>query len=420
MLVRTAIEEELYAKLSFLLALVQTNACSDSELLQNIVTVASFIVDDKETAYSARATQTSRKILEILMPGKMAVDAFRPGDDSTEVTYNHSIKGKSDELQEYNKEIFEKCSDVLYAEKLSILHALINAKTLTDPNDPAYINKILSGDSDYQEVRTNKITWRGISFLISSTSLLSLPSYSLDLAIRFIAYIDRCIIMSRDLNISMKIIELFCFYLNEGEKEGLDVLIERQNELNSFGVTTLIHRILQRLYSGAFVVVTLKLGTLLMLNGNRTCQDSFVEYAKGNDSDGKFFSSTRNALNCLNEWISKTLYDPDAERINEDIASVEPVKELIEGIHFLKFLTSLCATNNLNVQLILHDQSSFNRQSVDLLESVNLLIETIIPHRNAYRNTPMQHIEILIASLDFLIAALLGPCSQNQVYNMYD
>ena len=163
LLVRTAIEEELYAKLSFLLALVQTNACSDSELLQNIVSVASFIIDDKDTAYSGRAIQTSRKILEILMPGKIAVDTFRPGDDSSEVTYSSSIKGKSDELQEYNKEIFEKCSDLLYAEKLSILHSLINAKALTDPNDPSYMSKVVSGsDTNYQEVRTNKITWRGI------------------------------------------------------------------------------------------------------------------------------------------------------------------------------------------------------------------------------------------------------------------
>lgn len=39
--------------------------------------------------------------------------------------------------------------------------------------------------------------------------------------------------MSRDLNISMKIMELLCFYLSEGDKEGPNVLIERQNELNS-------------------------------------------------------------------------------------------------------------------------------------------------------------------------------------------
>ena len=212
----------------------------------------------------------------------------------------------------------------------------------------------------------------------------------------------------------MKIMELFCFYLSEGENSGSDVLIERQNELNSFGVTSLIHRILQRLFSGVFVVVTLKLGILMMRNGNRNCQDSFVNYAKSTDSDGKFFNSSRNALNSLNDWIIKTLYDPDTERLHEEIACTEQVKELTEGLHFLKFLSSLCATNNLNAQVVLHDQSSFNRQSVDLLENTNLLIETLIPHRNAYRNTSMQHMEILIASLDLLISALMGPCSQNQ------
>ena len=396
MLVRTAVEDELYAKLSFLLALVLTNVCTDSELLQNIVTAASSIVDDKESPYSVRVTATSRKILEILMPGKVMVGAFRPGEvDQNEIIYKESIKGKSEELIEYNKDILEKCQDLLYNEKLSILYALMNASVLTDPNDSSYIDKISTPSSSFQEVRTNKITWK-------------------NLAGRFIAYIDRCIVMGRDLNISMKIMELFCFYLSEGEKIGADVLIERQNELNSFGVTCLIHRILQRLSSGIFVVVSLKLGTLLMHNGNRTCQESFVEYAKTNDSDGKFFGSTRDALNNLNDWIAKTLFDPDADRIHEDIVAGEATKELIEGLQFLKFLSSLCATNNLNAQVMLHDQSSFNRQSIDLIESVNQIIETIIPNRNAYRNTSMQHMEILIASLDFLIVALLGPCPQNQ------
>ena len=168
LLVRTASEEELYAKLSFLLALVQTNVCSDSELLQNIVVVASLIIDDKETAYSGRITLTSRKILEILMPAKTAVDSFRPGEaDPGEVVYKESIKGKSDELMEFNKEIVEKCTDLLYSEKLSILYALMNAQTLTDPNDPFYVNKVLSSaasGNNYQEVRSNTITWRGISY----------------------------------------------------------------------------------------------------------------------------------------------------------------------------------------------------------------------------------------------------------------
>lgn len=378
------------------MALVQTNACSDSELLQNIVNAASFLSNEK--VGSPRILSSVQLILGVLMPGT-AVDSFRPGEvvfDAGEVIYKDSIKGRSDELIEFNKEMFEKCASVLYREKLAILNPLTDAQSLTDPNDPNYHSKVTAPGENYQEVRTNKILWK-------------------DLVIRFVDYIDRSLLMSRDLNISMKILELLCFYLVEGEKVSADLLIDRQRELNSYGVLFLIHRIIQRLHSGAFVKVTLKLGILMMQNGNRVCQDAFVTYVKTNDSDGNWYNSVRKAFNSLQDWINLTLYDPDSEsKVHDDISTSEQVKELTEGLHFMRFLWSLCTANNLNAQLILRDQSSFNRQSVDLLESINLLIEAIIPHRNAFRSIAIQHMEILIASIETLVALLIGPCPSNQ------
>lgn len=454
---RLAIEDQVMAEVSFLLALVKTEVCTDSTTLHAIEKACVRVSTSK---YSRNIVVQAKKAVDLLRPGEAMANSdenfsFRPNRDGGDVdTSRGSINGGekrengdskhpasmslADSFKEFVAETRRSLEPVLREEKSSILRTFLQVKELTDPNDPAFLekqakmfkeeeekeaaaaksggvtdnnnnsnnnNNMKDNHKMKSESRTNKITWKNITQ-------------------RMIGYVDYTLQYDKPITISRSIIEMYVIYLEEAKAEdakktivpgGEEVeseLKKRQLELNSFNIIGLIFRVIGNVSARGLFTPALRLGILMMEGGNLECQNTLMEYAKTHDADGLFFMGLQKVLNRTTTWVTETKYNPLAEVP----PNFEVTNEVLDGISVLQFLSELCAGHNFAVQDALRDQLKFNRTVYNLVGATTELIEAIIPRRDVYRHICMAHMELLLYSFKFLIEATMGPCPANQLF----
>ena len=195
---------------------------------------------------------------------------------------------------------------------------------------------------DETEIRTNKVNFQ-------------------DLVKRMVRHIDSKIESGLPHTVSKDLIDILCRYIEDGEdidddqekKAAAGVVItggvemtKRQKELNSYGVTNLIYRIIAAHDASAdeeiIFAKALRLGSLLLENGERSCQNQLLLYAETHDSDGKFFSNLRGELITAITWIDETRFNPDMPEEDQDDLSDDEAEDQRDTIFVLRFLQLMC------------------------------------------------------------------------------
>jgi len=256
--------------------------------------------------------------------------------------------------------------------------------------------------SRVEEKRTNKVTWG-------------------DVVRRMIRYIEKKVATFSPHVCTVRILDLFCVYLGEGEEKDLKLsakgvldedlfeLAEVQKELNRYGVMDVCLLLLSTYDSGDVYEATLRLAEMLLKNGNKMVQDAFVSWCKNNDPEGEVFAHLRGTLLEAVRWVEATRYDP--------ASSIKPVisaADIVPCRLVLSLLSQLCEGHNGETQHLLSDQSAIKQYSFNLVRPVVALLHTLCPRREVYRKIIPVQITLASAVLDCLVEITQGPCVANQ------
>lgn len=347
-------------------------------------------------------------------------------------------------------------------EEGGIIVTLQEAVKYTDPNDPAYVAEVLQyertkaahgsrgpalrrASSRMPPVQSARLSLAAGKFQALSTAeeieeeMRQVRTNRIkfgDLIKRMIRHIDSKMKSGAEHTVSVDLIDIMCRYLEDGSKQDhtmkehaaagvtlKDVHMEgrkRQRELNKYGVTDLVYRMLSMPLTGPnanpiLVIKALELGCHLFNNGEADCQERFLAFGKTHDPDGRCFANLRHLLSMANTWVEETRFNP-AEPDEDQDALSEGEREQMKEIYFaLKFMQQLCEGHNLDSQNCLRDQSSLNkRNSYNLVEAAVELLHGFAPRRDVFRRITENHCQILMKLLSCIVEMLQGPCSENQ------
>ena len=152
----------------------------------------------------------------------------------------------------------------------------------------------------------------------------------------------------------------------------------------------------------------MRLGTLMLDDGFNEGQKKFLDFFEG-DMDSNFMITVRDMIR---KSKASLLQYRSALKVSDDLAQklVGPC-ELID--EWFGFLSQLCEGHNTATQNILREQTGANK-TFNIIEETLELIVLQGKDLTELREMRDTEAEWLVATMDFIVEALEGPCVGNQ------
>lgn len=194
--------------------------------------------------------------------------------------------------------------------------------------------------------------------------------------------------------------------------------VEKQNLLNSSGITTLVARIMSTHFSTEdddLPAAAFRLAMELLNGGNAAVQRSIFDFVNG-QSKGFLFGHLRARLRAACNHVRSRKEECEIQYIAPSASARRKAEYAISTFEFIRLL---CEGHSLMMQHLIREQPTCQR-TVNLLQETSHLLGLQIGGSLDCRRMDEVAMECVSAALALLIEALQGPCSENQQWLVGD